>query len=145
MKGRPSAWRVRFEVPAQLGAVGAARRTLNTFLKERGLRLAWLRKLGLVVTEALNNAIENRRTGDRGPVELELRLERAGIWIAVRGSAGKNGGLRLRRALAGAELHEMEEERGRGLFLMKSIMDKVGVRSLPGGRTELWMRKSISS
>lgn len=136
-------WRFQLEVPPEFDAVSMARRTLHTLLKEQHIRMRVLREIGLVVTEALNNAIENRKATDESPIELEMRLNAQKIWIAIRGSARKDGIENLKKALASADLLDMDGERGRGLFLMKELMDSVGVKRLPGGRTELWMTKNL--
>lgn len=141
MKERGAGWRFRLEIPADLETVGIARRAIHSFLEEHKLKARDLREVGLAVTEAVNNAIENGSLAPQASIEIELRLDAAHLWLAVRGPSDPSGRTQLRRALARVGADEMEGERGRGLFLLKSMMDEIGVRALSGGRTEFWMSK----
>lgn len=141
MSDRGPSWRFRLEIPADLNAVGAARRVINAFLEEHGLKARDLREIGLAVTEAINNAIENGALTQDASIEVELRLSQKSLWLAVRGPSDKEGMAELRRALSKVGIEEMEGERGRGLFLLKSMMDQIGVKTLSGGRSEFWMSK----
>lgn len=134
-------WRFRLEIPADLHEVGIARHVLHMFLAEHRMSARDLREIGLAITEAVNNAIENGAEREGATIEIELRLTSSELWLAVRGPSDKEGVLQLKRALASVGVQEMEGERGRGLFLLKTMMDRIGVKTLAGGRTEFWMTK----
>ncbi len=139
----PSLWNLTLQIPPSFEAVGVTRHTVHHFLKEHKLKAGLLREIGLVITELLNNAIENGRSDSAHHIELELELSTQKINLAVRSPATSNGSDELRAALQKAEQFDEQGERGRGLFLIKSLMDGVKVRSLSGSRTEIRLEKNL--
>lgn len=136
-------WNLTLQIPPSFEAVGVARHTVHHFLKEHKVRAGLLREFGLVITELLNNAIENGGNDSSSRLELELELNSQKIQLAVRGPGTSSGCDELRAALQKAEQFDEHGERGRGLFLIKSLMDEVKVRSLSGSRTEIRLQKSL--
>lgn len=96
----------------------------------------------LCVVEAVNNAIEHAYGGSPGhAVEIELTLDSAALCIVVR-----DRGLSMdwEAACALAEAYEADHlsEGGRGLFIIRSVMDALSYRSA-GGCNALRMVKRL--
>jgi serine/threonine-protein kinase RsbW len=115
-----------------LPAVGAAVRGIaerNGFGETRAYHAE------LCAVEAVTNAIEHAYGGRPGArVEIALAADEGRIEIRVRSK-----GVRLAAGrLAAAEAPDPLEERGRGLFLIRSLADEVETRA-DGGIHELRM------
>jgi serine/threonine-protein kinase RsbW len=96
--------------------------------------------LELCVVEAVNNAIEHAYGGSPGhPVEIELTLDRAAACIVVR-DRGRSMDWAAACARADRYAADHLSEGGRGLLIMRSLMDVVSYRS-GGGCNALRMVK----
>lgn len=143
MKTTNANWELTLHIPPKVHAVAGVRKVLNSFFQMHQLRAQMMRHLNLVINEALNNAIENRKARSTKPIELQIKILPHDIWLAIRGESDKSGYQKLQQAMSHADLLDMDGERGRGLFLMQTLMDEVGLQNLSGHRTEIWMRKSL--
>ncbi len=142
MKISQQHWRILFEVPADLDSVSCTRHLLQTVMQEREIEKQQAQEIGLALTEALNNVIENRHASSDRPIEIEMILQPGEIRLGIKAKTHFDAS-KLREALSQAALPSDTEERGRGLYLVKTLMDKVGVRDISRGRTEFWMKKKV--
>ncbi len=109
------------ELPANPEILPGLRRRLRPWLESQGLGAA-ASDIVLAVTEALNNAIEHGYRDGEGTVRL--------------GASVSAGLLRLQVSDHGHWLvSEPSDERGRGLPLMNSLMDKVEIETNGQGTT----------
>ena len=99
--------------------------------------------IGLAVREAVANAIKHGNGGDpEKQVEVEVRLEGDEVVVSVcdQGSGFDPG------SVANPLLPEnLLRPGGRGIFYMKSLMDRVEYRFGPRGGTEVVLRKRIAA
>ncbi len=97
----------------------------------------------LCVVEAVNNAIEHAYGEVGHPVEVEVVLAAGTLRIVVRDRGHR---MDWARACAAADGYAADAlgEGGRGLFIMRSLMDEVSYRTA-GGWNELAMDKRLLS
>lgn len=98
----------------------------------------------LCVVEAVNNAVEHAYGDEPGhPVEVEVRLDGDALHIAVR---DRGRAMDWTRACADADAYAADgfNEGGRGVFIIRSLMDRVSYR-LVGGWNELGMHKHLAT
>jgi serine phosphatase RsbU (regulator of sigma subunit)/anti-sigma regulatory factor (Ser/Thr protein kinase) len=114
-------WRgsaLRLSLACDLAEVLPAIRAVRGFLAEQGLGEKELTACELALAEACNNAINYARDGARAiPVEVEAICNTTGIELRVN---DHTPGFEWPKRV---ELPEVESERGRGLFLIQSLMD----------------------
>ena len=124
--------KMRLALPADSRQIPHVRRAILEFCRGGGWRGRALQELGLALTEVANNALEHGGgADDRLHIHLDLRPER--IVLGVVGGRAERVGA-LRRALESCgDLPEDESDRGRGLFLVRTCVDRVQVRTA-GGR-----------
>lgn len=95
----------------------------------------------LCVVEAVNNAVEHAYREEAGhPVEVRLLLGGGALRIAIR-DRGRRMDWAAARAQADGYTGGLDEG-GRGLVIMRSVMDHVSYRCA-GGWNELSMRKRL--
>ena len=132
------------QLPAAHSAVRMARQVARKFAHEAGIRGESLEDLTLVVSELLANAVDHGGGGaamDEAdlaePVTMHLILEasRAG-WSVQVSDQGGGDPAELRARIAPREqpeLPDLDDERGRGFFLMMAMVDELRVdRSADG-------------
>ncbi len=97
----------------------------------------------LCVVEAVNNAVEHAYGEAGHPVEVNLGLAAETLQIVVR-DCGRR--MDWTRACAQADAYAADalNEGGRGLFIIRSLMDRVSYR-LADGWNELAMHKRLAS
>jgi anti-sigma regulatory factor (Ser/Thr protein kinase) len=107
------------EFPARPESSPRLRRTLRAFLESLRVERGRLEDVLLAAGEAAGNAIEHAYRGDRGCVRLRAFVSGCRIVVEVRDS----GVWRL----AG------DPERGRGLGIMRALVDRVSIESTTSG------------
>ena len=109
---------LRLSLPCDLAEVLPVIRAVRGFLAEQGLGEKELAACELALAEACNNAITYARDAAKTkPVEVEAVCNTAGIELLVN---DHTPGFDWPRRV---ELPGVESERGRGLFLIQSLMD----------------------
>lgn len=122
----------RIEMPCDLTYVKSIRRFLVSVLRLGGVPEEDRDLLGLAFTEMCNNSIEHgcalELREDTGiQVKLDLKTDRVELSVRDPGR-GDSSFTDLERALGNAEAPpEAGNERGMGLFLVRSVMDEVVV------------------
>jgi serine/threonine-protein kinase RsbW len=116
-------------IDADPGAISTLRRELATWMSAQGVGDADGESVLVAVTEAAANAIEHGyRSEASGPVEVEATLMDGALRVTVRDHGSWRDGV------AGAD-------RGRGMLLMRGLMDAVDVRREPTGTTVTMQRR----
>jgi anti-sigma regulatory factor (Ser/Thr protein kinase) len=122
--------RLVLTLPAEPEALITARRALRNWLAEVGVDPESLYDITLATGEACTNAIEHAYApgeasfdveATRGETDVVVRVRDYGAWREPRG-----------------------QNRGRGLKLMRTLMDEVNVRREPGGTT-VELRRDVSA
>jgi anti-sigma regulatory factor (Ser/Thr protein kinase) len=129
-------------LPAAHSAVRMARQVARKFAQEAGVRGDSLETLILVVSELLANAVDHgggnaamEESDLAEPVTMHLVLEasRAG-WCAQVSDQGGGDPEELRAMIAPGEIPDLEDERGRGFFLMLAMVDELRIDPSPDGK-----------
>lgn len=130
------------DLPAAHRGVRVARNVVRHFARMEGVVNAEIEQLVLIISELLANAIDHGG-GTPAMTEGELvgdpRMRLALIigdkeWqLSVSDEAGGDAG-RVRRAIRSAQLPDIEDERGRGLYLLRQMVDSMEVDVSPDGR-----------
>ncbi|MDQ6630711.1 MAG: ATP-binding protein, partial [Verrucomicrobiota bacterium] len=117
---RESPWQLQFSLNCELDAVRPMTESVREFLAKEGASDEELMACELSLAEACNNAVRYvTEAGRTLPVEVEINLDESKIELKIQDHT------------CGFELPEQvilpsdESESGRGLFLMKSLMDEV--------------------
>lgn len=112
---------VRLLVPCSLHEIRPAARRLCGFLREQGLQPEEIQACELAVVEACNNAVDYASPAGRlEKIHIDVLCDSAKVELRVRDhTPGFNWPNQV-------ELPAPTEERGRGLFLIHSLMDDVG-------------------
>jgi anti-sigma regulatory factor (Ser/Thr protein kinase) len=130
------------DLPAVHRGVRVARNVVRHFARMEGVADAEVEQLVLIVSELMANAIDH---GHGAPAMTERDLVgdprmRLSLVIGVRdwmlAVSDEAGGdpARVRGALRSAQLPDLEDERGRGLYLMRQMVDSMEVDRSADGR-----------
>lgn len=99
--------------------------------------------IALVTTEILNNSIEHGSKGPDDEIGMTMTVTSEHFRCEVV-DPGKGGDAFAKAAIARAgRMPDLEEPRGRGLFLIKSYMDELTVTWDPKNGTRLVVSKAI--
>ncbi|HEX9774304.1 MAG TPA: SpoIIE family protein phosphatase [Actinomycetota bacterium] len=126
--GRP----LRLELPAQPARLPAIRRVMGRWLRQNGFADDEAADVTLACAEACANAIQHAYDGREGTLALDASVQDGAVSIRVRdhGSWKPEG--------------EPHEESGRGMRLMRAVMDSVDVVATNEG-TEVRMRRRVGA
>jgi FixJ family two-component response regulator/anti-sigma regulatory factor (Ser/Thr protein kinase) len=113
--------RLALTLPAEPEALITARRALRNWLAEVGVEPETLYDITLATGEACTNAIEHAYAPGEASFDLEANRGDDDVTVTVRDY--------------GAWREPRGQNRGRGLKLMRTLMDEVNVRSEPTGTT----------
>jgi anti-sigma regulatory factor (Ser/Thr protein kinase) len=106
------------------------RRTLRRWLVEAGAGDADVEDIVMAANEAWENAIEHGNAFSRAPIDVELALDGDDVVITVRDAGGPGG--------------PSHPDRGRGIDLMRALMDETTVELGPVGGV-VRMRRRIAA
>ena len=132
---------LEMDLPAAHSAVRMARQVSRKFAQDAGVRGESLETLTLVVSELLANAVDhgggNAALEEKdltSPVTMHLVLEASSAgWKAAVSDQGGGDPEDVRSRLTPGELPDLDDERGRGFFLMVAMVDEMSVdRSADG-------------
>src|SRR5262245_1371598 len=122
------------DLPAVHSEVRAARNVVRHFARMEGVRSTEIEHLVLIVSELLANAIDHggnsgmTRHDVSGDPRMRLSLvigERE--WALSVTDQGGGDPIRIRSAIKSAQLPDLDDERGRGLYLMRQMVDAMEV------------------
>jgi anti-sigma regulatory factor (Ser/Thr protein kinase) len=134
--------RLALDLPAAHSAVRQGRQAVRTFARFDGLEGGEVEHLVLVVAELLSNAVDHG--GGGGAVEvadlvgdvrmlLDLELDDHGWTVSVR-DQGNGDAAKVARRMTSSEFPALLGERGRGLYLLHSLVDQLTVEARSDGR-----------
>lgn len=122
-------------LPRDRVSVPVARHLATHTLREVGASADDIADVELALTEACTNVLDHAGPGDAYDVSVTVRSDRCELRIVD----GGHGFAHDRSALG-----EPPAERGRGLGLMRALMDAVDIHSEPDGGTRVALVKSIT-
>jgi serine/threonine-protein kinase RsbW len=145
-RGNGSVDVLRWDLPSDFRWLGV----INAALQEIGQALEWsdeeLDQISIASIEAVSNAIEhgNRFSPDLR-VAVELGLSAARFRIAVTDGGPGFAAERLSTPAPAPNDPAFLGARGRGIFIMREIMDEVRVRRDPAGRFVVELEKAVGA
>jgi serine/threonine-protein kinase RsbW len=130
-------------VPGALEAVPGARRTCAKWLQGAGADARALEEFGLVFTEICNNAVEHGGATPKKPLRVRGSIVGGTLVLEVLEGGGERAeGLDLAASRA-VTPPAPEDERGRGLFLIRAFVDELRIDRTRDGHLRIRLRKSI--
>lgn len=139
-------YELRLDLPAAHTGVSVARRVLRDFARMEGLASQEIEYLMLVVSELLANAIDHGG-GEKAMTEAELTSEarmrlsvelegtqRRGTWTVRVSDQGGGDPAKIAALIDPRATPDLEDERGRGLFLLAKMVDRMAVEATGDGR-----------
>lgn len=128
-------YELALDLPAAHRGVRVARHVVRHFARMEGVKDEEIEHLVLIVSELLANAVDHSGHGPAmeegelvGDPRMKLRLVvGAREWRLAVSDEGGGDPERVRRALQSAKLPDLEDERGRGLYLMRQMVDSMEV------------------
>ncbi len=130
------------DLPAAHRGVRVARNVVRHFARLEGVKDTEIEHLVLVVSELLANAIDHGG-GQQAMTERDLtadaRMKLALVihereWMLAVTDEGGGDPSRVRAALEEARLPDLEDDRGRGLYLLRQMVDSMEVDRSADGR-----------
>ncbi len=126
---------ISLALPRDRESVSAVRRIVASAMAEVGVERSCAADVELALTEGCANVVRHATSTDRYEVTFELDATAARVTIADNGNGFTvNGTYRMASALA---------EGGRGLAIMKMLMDEADFRVQEGHGTEVLLTKHI--
>lgn len=130
------------DLPAAHRDVRVARNVVRHFARLEGVHNEEIDKLVLIVSELLANAVDHSG-GTPAMTEQDLshntRMHLQLVigtreWVLSVSDEGGGDPARVGRAIRSAQLPDLEDERGRGLYLMRQMVDSMEVDRSADGR-----------
>lgn len=126
---------ISLALPRDRASVSAVRRIVASAMAEVGVERSCAADVELALAEGCANVVRHATSTDRYSVTFELNHEAARVTIADAGNGFEiNGRQRMAGALA---------EGGRGLALMRMLMDEADFRVQEGRGTRVLLTKQI--
>jgi len=135
--------RIDLATPFGRRGVRSARKAVRAVAEEWGFSEEAIREIELCFSEALQNAVDHG-TGTAAVVHAESEFSEDGLRIVIEDpGAGQGNCERLKDVFERAEDAPpgAEEERGRGIYLIRSLMDHVSVHCMEGGGARITLFK----
>ncbi|HEX5760833.1 MAG TPA: ATP-binding protein [Thermoanaerobaculia bacterium] len=138
----PEEPRVHLAICSRFENIELVQVVLNDALEGMGIDDDTRHWVGLAVREAVANAIKHGNRQDPGKqVEVDWAVEGSELIVRVRDEGEGFDAARLDNPLAPENLLKPN---GRGIFYMKSFMDRIDYGSGPDGGTEVTLRKRMA-
>ncbi|CAN5817683.1 hypothetical protein BH23ACT10_BH23ACT10_00670 [soil metagenome] len=126
---------ISLALPRDRESVSAVRRIVSSAMAEVGVERSCAADVELALTEGCANVVRHATSTDRYRVVFQLNTTAARVTIADSGKGfAVNGKQRMAGALA---------EGGRGVALMRMLMDEADFRVQEGRGTEVLLTKQI--
>ena len=137
--GRPH--ELRLDLPAVHSAGRMGRQVLRRFAERRGLPDGELQTLEFVASELLSNAVDHgggNAAMEESDLDRDVRMslvfvQREELWELRVGDQGGGDPSDVEPYLEVDGVPDLEDERGRGFFLMAQMVDRLGVEKSADG------------
>jgi anti-sigma regulatory factor (Ser/Thr protein kinase) len=138
----PQSPELRLDLPAAHSAARMARRLVREFALRGGLEESEVDNLLLVADELLSNAVDHGGGGaarEESELESDVTMQlvlvlRDGGWVLDVADEGQGDPEELEALLHPAGLPDLEDERGRGFFLISGLCQSLSVRRREDGK-----------
>lgn len=131
--------RIELELPAAHAYASVGRRVVAQLVEDRGLPERQREVIALTASELLSNAVDHGGGGaameaaeTEGRMDLEFCLSDGG-WALSVSDRGAGDAEALSELLEGDPIAALEDERGRGLMLLRDMVDELEVRGNSSG------------
>ncbi|UGS37610.1 SpoIIE family protein phosphatase [Capillimicrobium parvum] len=121
---------VALALPGEAGGLASLRTMLRRWLVEQDAGEQEVHAVTMATNEAVQNAIEHAHGLTRAPFEVQLERDGDDVVVSVRDRGRWHEG--------------SSDDRGRGLPLMRALMDEVEIDALPNGTTVRMRRRVVS-
>ncbi|MFN0244722.1 MAG: ATP-binding protein [Planctomycetota bacterium] len=142
MSGSDSSVELRLDFPAAHSAERAARAALRKFARKQGVLAAEIDTMEFVASELLSNAVDHGG-GEHAMEEVDLTSSvrmtmrvrcTADAWEMEVSDQGGGDATEVRRIIDGQDdTPDLDDERGRGFFLLRQMVDRLEVTRSPDG------------
>ncbi len=133
---------LRLNFANRIEAVPVVRRRVERFLLSRGCQRKAAGEFVLAVDELCNNAVQYGPEGSRERLSLRVHVE--GQITRCQLTARNDTPVEeLQRMTEAAELPDFESERGRGLYLIRMMVDALVIVDKGEGLVEMVMEKRL--
>jgi serine/threonine-protein kinase RsbW len=133
---------LRLELPSRISMLDTADALVGRLAVDAGFDPDAAEWVQTAVHEAVVNAIVHaNRESEARRVTLEIELDPGGLEVRVR---DEGRGFDPARVPDPCAPENLSRSTGRGIFLMRTLMDEVAFRRLPSGGAEVTMRKRLS-
>jgi anti-sigma regulatory factor (Ser/Thr protein kinase) len=143
--GNNGSGKVVLSFSANMRFVRPVRHFISALCNLAGYEEEETESIALVATEILNNSIEHGSSGPQDLIGVELLVTRETFQFEVSDS-GRGGPAFASGAIERAsQMPDLEQSRGRGLFLIQRYMDELDVQYDPQQGTRLMVSKTRAS
>jgi serine/threonine-protein kinase RsbW len=138
----PSAREIRVQIDSRIEFIDLVQELADDVSRAAGLGRDAVFNVGLAVREAVINAIKhgNRQRADKR-VEIVFRIRPDTLRVAVR---DEGEGFDFERVRDPLDPKNLFSSHGRGIFFIRSFVDRVAFQRRNGGGTEVLMEKRIA-
>lgn len=126
-------------IPSKLSELSTVESFTEKISVENGLNENEMDNLAIAVTEAVNNAIIHGNKGDKSKnVQIDFVFAKDEIIVAVKDEGNGFNPKKVKNPLAPENLLKAS---GRGIFILKQLMDEVGFKFESSGTTTIMKKK----
>jgi anti-sigma regulatory factor (Ser/Thr protein kinase) len=140
------ALKIKLKAPIAKRAVRAARKLISTLAEEWEFSEQACREIELCFSEALHNAMEHGSSGKEAAA-VKCQVDNQAMMIEIEDQGSGVGDVKaLKEAFdkVNGDAPDMDNERGRGIYLIRNLMDKAQLDFTPKGGVRITMLKKRS-
>jgi serine/threonine-protein kinase RsbW len=131
----------RIIIPSSLNYLREVDEFVEQKLKEQGVDSGLVTDIAISVTEIVTNAVNHGNRNDlHKKVMVSVRLDKESVTIQVEDQGGGFDSEHLENPL---DEKNLLKEAGRGVFIVKSLMDEVKFETLPNNGTIVTLVKRL--
>ena len=131
--------------PFGIRSVRSTRKAINAFARGWGFSDQACGEIELCFSEALQNAMEHGSSGSSGNVLVFCAVDDKTIRIVIEDPGAEEGDLKmLESAFAANKTPRTDHERGRGIYLIRRMMDSSKMERLDKGGVRIIMTKKMT-
>ncbi len=132
----------RLKIPSIPEKIAEVDEYLESTLKAAGIEKDTVADIAIAVTEVVNNAIDHGNAADpEKSVTLEMTISEKEIAISI---ADEGGGFNPEAVDDPLAKENLLKEVGRGIFIVRHLMDTVSIDSVPGQGTTVRITKALN-
>lgn len=142
MLNKPEIHQNRITIPSDPALIREVDEFVESRLKERNLSDALIADIAICATEIVNNGINHGNKQDLNKtVTLELRMDDERVVIVV---TDQGDSFDPQRVEDPVDPRNLLREVGRGIFIVRHLMDEVDISRVAGGGTVVTLTKKIA-